>query len=779
MRGRAQLTLAERAWGPALARAAAWAALVMPIACSTIADDPPPECQSDADCDDDQVCSLGQGGICVLRRQPPLPVLGFSIDEGAFSLELQGCDPEVTLEGGGNELRVQRRDLLARNFAFNVISEREVDTCEECLGSCDTEALLCREPVDAKLQLRQSSRFNFTALTSPKGDHLVPVDPPLPAGELPPPVTLAWPSYDTPDPAAHAATILDTEHITKTMTDPTSEATLRRVIAQELTVPLDEDTVPLEVVSLQRCRRGLFGEESVVRTVSGTPVNGALIEFEHAEPIATASTVLGGVGATCDEHEDCPIGWACGDQGSCGLDLRGVLAGTTKGFTDEEVMQGTSAGAFLEAWIYTYCEGIDAGADQDPLRREFEVRVTPPATSGLPAVVYEHTQQFPDPSSPGASRLLPFKDGSQEEAKVGYLCLPDWEPAHPVSFDVIGTPVKLIQNQLGDYRCCSTECLPTLDPDGNPTPPPIDETCKTFQRVRFSTRWVLDIEAATTWAFAGCIPTGQNEDGSNGRYVRDVQTCAQQPCSVDLTPGAADEQSRSYTVEILQPPTSVFRSARYQLDIGPDTTELEPFVLQPRVLLRGQIVCAEGSEDDCLALDAVVAVERLRTDTDENNPIGPFYFDARVDAEGNFVLPVEPGLYVITAYPGSNLPGGPAPFQIVDLRETSSLVQLVDGVPTAQLPEPLELDAGVLVTVLLRDFDNNTSVVPLDIGSWKDNPAFADFDLNDVDTCYGGSPRRGCQIRRLISGPAPTFLLLTKRLQVTARGGGPTKCSEG
>jgi hypothetical protein len=181
------------------------------------------------------------------------------------------------------------------------------------------------------------------------------------------------------------------------------------------------------------------------------------------------------------------------------------------------------------------------------------------------------------------------------------------------------------------------------------------------------------------------------------------------------------------------------------------------------------------TETTCSAQSAVVAAERLRSDpsdTDSGDPIGPFEFQARVDAAGNFVMPVDPGVYVVTAYPGVGQPGGPAPYEVVDLSEDSELIEDVDGVPNATLPEPLELDDGVLVRVQLRDFAVSTRVTPLDIGSWEYQSDFPeDLDLNAPATCLTSSTR-GCSIRRLRPTDTSISLLLSGKFQFTTRDRG-------
>jgi hypothetical protein len=724
--------------------------------CSTIAEDPPPECEVDQDCGENLICSIAQGNICVPEVQPPLANLGFDIREDEFRIELHGCDPEVNLEPGGNELRVRSRKNLARDFEFSVSSIKDVETCDACgVGfTCDAEDLTCKGPIDAQLDLQQNSRLGLDSLKVDAKQYTIPIDPPLPDGELPAPVPFVWPQYDSDDPKAHWATQIDVT--------PSDMAPLRRVIA---------DTVegPFDLVSTHRCQRGLFGGEGEVRLFSDVPVpvGDATVEFFHDEPIAAPSTVIGPT-RTCSDETPCPLGWSCNSLGTCGLDLTGVSIG--KASTSNDPMGGFHGG-FVPVPIYTYCETI-ASTPEDPLSLELFVRVTPLPETGLPTVVYRIDQTFLDPPSPDASHSVSMD---------GVLCLPPWQPPHTIGFSVVGEPVELASNDLGVYRCCSTDCLPTQGPDVEPIPPPNSDTCSGFERIQFDTLWFLEPEGVTAWGIAceGTVPS-TNSAGANGRYSREVEPggCGDTPCAtVDLTHGQDGEVGRLYDVGIVQPQGSVFRSRRLQVTVDADTLEFSPFELEPRVLLRGSVTCAADTEANCNFANAVVAVERLRVDTDESNPIGPFFFQGTSDAEGNFVLPVEPGVYVITSYPAIGQPGGPSPLQILDLRSESTMVETTaEGVPTATLEQPLELDEGVLVRALLKDFDSNTSITPLDVGSWTSDPAFEGFDLNAPETCHNSDPTAGCQIRRLRPNNASISLLLSKQFQFTARTGASDPC---
>lgn len=725
--------------------------------CSTVDFGPIDECKEDADCGAGSVCSVAQGNICVPEQLPPRAVLGFDIREGAVRVELAGCDPEVETELGGSELLVQRRDDIVEDYSLRALVKRSVENCggDECSGECDEEALTCTEALDSTLSAAQRSRLGLAATeVGPLAYDTTPEDMPLPEGELPPAVTLTWPRYESEAPSAHAA-------LTLTL-DPSDEssgpAKLARVIAEGAVGSGAEGE--LEVTSLLRCQRGLVAGESAVRTLSGSPVAGATLEFAYDEAIAASSTVLGGTGPSCADDEDCSPGWACDTEaGRCGLDLDGVSAGSTVSLEN---------GGFMPAWVYTYCEGTVA-PPADPLTRSFTVRATAPSDSGLPNMTYSLEVDFADPPSVDADRRVPLAD-------VGF-CFPDWQPPQTVSFELSGAPVELLDHeQLGVYSCCSTACLPS-DPTAEPIPPPSIDSCANFEAVRFETRWTNNQQPA--WGIAGCTDTALNSVGANGRYSREIKTCDEdEGCSVALTPGEADEGSRSYLYTVVQPNGSVFRSYRDVIEMTPESTDFGVFELRPRVIVSGRIECPDVLR--CDATNAVVAAERLRVEGDETDPPGPYEFSARADTGGNFVLPVDPGVYVLTAYPAVGKAGGPAPYAVLDLREDSSLVEIVEGVPKVdRSDQPFMLEEGLLVRAQLRDFDFATTVVPIDLGSWNYQEGDFGYDLNDPETCYSpaGSPQRGCGIRRLRPSDTPISLLLSKRFQFTARSTGPSQCS--
>ncbi|KIG12293.1 hypothetical protein DB30_01634 [Enhygromyxa salina] len=720
-------------------------------ACSTVDRGPIAQCEDDIDCGDDAVCSLALGSICVPEAPPPRTVIGLDIQEGNVRIELEGCDPEVSRQVQGTELRVEKHDSLVKSYRLRANEVHSVlncggSSCED--GVCDETTLTCTKPSDALLGLSMISRLGLAELTSPQKTYLTVTDPPQPEGVLPPPVEFIWPSYDSSNETAHAALRL---RVTPPLEAPT-RSQYQRVIAEDA-------EADLETAAVIRCQRAIFGNEGSVRTLAGVPVSGANVEFIHNEPIATSATVIG-TGASCVDTEDCLPGWACNAAGTCGLDLTGVSAGSSVSIEDPP-------GALAPAFLHTYCEGIVAPVE--PLIRHFRVSVTPPASTGLPNAIYSLAQGFIDPPQPGIFTEVNIQDIDGAEG----LCLPNWQPPQTISFSLSGAPVPLTETELGVYACCSTECLPNTETEGGPTPPPTIETCQNFDTARFETRWYH--EDLVTWAIAGCIPTASYNDGSSGGVVRNIDECPDDGCSVDLSPGELEEASRMYRVSIVQPVGSVFRSQTFQVAVDPETTSFEPFELEPRVLVRGQIACASDS-DNCNAENAIFAAERLRADTDDSDLPGPFYFQGRVDATGSFVLPLDPGLYVVTAYPAVGQSGGPAPFEVLDLREGSPELTSVGGVLNAVLSKPLELDDGVLVRVQLSGFDVSTRVTPLDTGSWASQASFPPaFDLNAPLTCHGSSSR-GCVIRRIRPTDTPIPLLISGRFEFTTRDRGSDQC---
>ena len=145
--------------------------------------------------------------------------------------------------------------------------------------------------------------------------------------------------------------------------------------------------------------------------------------------------------------------------------------------------------------------------------------------------------------------------------------------------------------------------------------------------------------------------------------------------------------------------------------------------------------------------------ERLRSpDVDPEAVLGPYFYTASTIPGSllcEFVLPVNPGVYLVTALPQTASPGGPARISVLDLRLESELVDSSGPMPIAELAAPIVLEAGTLVTLELDNFDRSSVAVPLDLAAWQaDRRSSRASTSTRRDTCYGAAGR-GCEIRRL------------------------------
>src|SRR5690606_18797768 len=215
---------------------------------------------------------------------------------------------------------------------------------------------------------------------------------------------------------------------------------------------------------------------------------------------------------------------------------------------------------------------------------------------------------------------------------------------------------------------------------------------------------------------------------------------------------------RSYTVELVSPEGSVFRSEVRNFEIEAGVTSLPEIKLLPRVVLTGRVGCAEAEGEDCVPGDSNVIAERIRMPGDGLYTPSPYVFDSTTLEDGSYLLLLDPGVYVLTALPSRVAAHGPSPYVVVDLRlaTSSSSVTVLDGVPIATAPA-LQLEAGVPSRVQLRSFDGNGRMSPVDLGSWTYqadplvDPDGRELDLNDPTTCYSEAVgARGCAIRSML-----------------------------
>jgi hypothetical protein len=225
-----------------------------------------------------------------------------------------------------------------------------------------------------------------------------------------------------------------------------------------------------------------------------------------------------------------------------------------------------------------------------------------------------------------------------------------------------------------------------------------------------------------------------------------------------------DGSARDYELRLESPTARLLTSRRLTIPVLA-SAEPQEVQLERRVLVRGRVrldetACADAApvDGDCGSEGACVRAERLRMPGESvATVVGPYthdvttYYDPIAHRPGDYVLPLDPGVYLLTALPLSGSRGGPASIQILDLREGEDVQR------------DLVLGSGVLVSLDLSGFVPRAQIVPLDRGSWRDlvhpgraddaDPSARTVVLNAIGECLQPADEvpKGCRIRRLIS----------------------------
>jgi hypothetical protein len=760
-------------------------------ACST-AERPtqPEECRTHSDCPEDEVC--GPRGRCIPASDvPPLAYLAFDIQEAlggqtAFRAEIFGCDEEIA-----------RRDQVLQLERAGISQTLE-------LSAVSVDDVGETTPLPATFDLTQPSRF-----ARPPGPRRT-IAHPLVDGEMPTDTVVAWPRYrpenrqpnpqlnpqlagggfilwtitpksveDGPDRApmlvmlTPPAVIEDAACTHDDECDPSEQCVGWR--GARACRPMRNPNTKYENIRYQEgCERPVRGRVAWIDSdhERGDPIGSVNIGVRHrADPEgdgfgiwATADEPLDEREPECSTDADCIAGAQFCDQASrqCFLNLEGRVANST---SIDNLM--TDELGFFTTRVYTYCEG-EAAAQ---LRRHYIVNVSDRDPNRVvPSITYDAEVSFPPPLGPGDP-----VSGDLD----GVLCVPDWGPPHSLLVSLHGDPVTLVgAGEHGDgYTCCGIGCLPRDAEDAEQTQTVTEVSCsgRTSQppTLRFEAPVTLSPQGVANWREAGCaLPRPADDDprviGSLTRTARSVgQT---NPCGFDdstqcevvgLAAGPGGSP-RPYRVRLETPEGSLFRSVDISVDVEADVQDLE-ITLQRRVLVRGRVslpieVCV--ADDDCGSEAASVMAERLRM-PGERRPPGPHFhqvptfFDPARQTEGHYVLPLDPGVWVVTALPERGTEGGPAVYAVLDLRDEVDREQ------------DFVLDFGAVVTLEIDDgFDPRTTVAPLDGGSWREarleHPGRVDLaedarfiDLSAVGECWGDEGQ-ACRIRRLFpSGPFP------------------------
>ena len=759
-------------------RARTWwlAAIATSWACSSAMEPTPVEfCQSDADCSEDQVC--GPTGFCS-DQFFPLAYIAFDVQESAgsqtqFRAELFGCDQEV-----------EARPPDGLEISQGVVSQ----TLELSVVRRDAANLeFMSVPLEATFELSQASRLSRPLFRRS-------VAHPPSEGEATS-VEVRWPRYH-PENQQLNPQYAGGGFILWTITPRAIEGEPDRAPMYAMFVPpvadetlLCEDgdepcgpglecvgwngadvcrpqrnprTAYLNVGYQEVCNRQLRGQAVLI-----TP------DFERGNPIAgTSVSVRYGPGVDGDPFgvpalEDAPLlerapqcssDADCIDEGQfcdlasrqCFLNLVGRVANAVDATTDDS--------GWFSTPVYTYCEGQTT----TPVRRTYTVNVSDRDTERIaervvPSINYDGEAVFSPPPN------VEDKPAGQID---GLLCVPDLGPPKALQVTLRGEPVTLLSGGSADqeYTCCDIGCLPREE--GETTG--VSESSCTGRTSTDPT--VLRLEAPVTlspaaiagWIEAGCaLPSVADDSDRTIGVLSRIARCTDDSgaCEVQGLAAGPDGGARRYRLRLEAPEGSLFRSMDVPVDIqAGDDGPLE-IELLPRVLVRGRVMlpddlCPAAAEGgDCGSANAWVMAERLRwPENDERRPPGPYFQQVQTfvdpvrQTKGHYVLPLDPGVWIVTALPATASLGFPARYEILDLRDAPATTE-----------QNFPLDQGSLVTLKLDDFDRRATVATIDSGSWRDILQHEGrfIDLSNVRECWGDEGQ-ACRIRRLFPlGPIP------------------------
>lgn len=798
--------------------------LALPLACSTLASpEPASVCISDDDCDK----SLGEicgAGTCYASNLPARNEVALDITAagvgGSFRLELFGPDHAVSrIDTPPVRYHV---DLDNHDMVSGVRDELRLSVLETYrFGDQVAEV-----PLRAGLTPTQSSRLgvptpNVVPLrVDPFDAQGKPLDP-LPV------IVLPWAHYDSndkspgysgpgPEPERPLLVTINADD----GLDPNVNVDVQRGVVYRQLVREQQALSSTHTFNLRTdrdCHRNLYGTARVIGEgtdapspvpigvelfhIRRDPAPGPICDPEPATgtpAICSPDTIArvsdykpvpctaknqcpqplgcyptdandGSRACGCGSDSECPMGQVCELQSRrCALDLANPDLGVTGyglqasegGLVTANVVKQDVEISEFEAWVYTYCED-DREADREI---EYIVRATPKALDMEP--------QAPLPSlSFHTSVDFVWQNGERPRAQLKNLCFPDWKPPQTLAFDVSSAPQELYRDATDQpFVCCSASCLDLANPA-----PAAPDSCRLAATLTARTIFTPD---AQLWTDRGCMELDSADptvpEGSQRlSFSFDRTTCPKDACDIALSPG---NTSLEYELRIEPPPSSLIRSMIVPAHVvDATTTSVTLPKLEYRVLLRGSVT-AKDCDAASLTIDcprASILAERLRI-AGEEPALSPIFLSTPTipGSNGDFVLAVNPGVYLVTALPASGSPGGPADIRVVDLRLDSKQVDTSGPIPIADLETPLALDVGKLVTVELEGFGRSTKAVPFDVGYWANPKPSLDgqpLDLNDPATCYG-SLNRGCQIRRLRATGSILSLTQESYVKYLARG---------
>lgn len=788
------------------------ALFVTALGCSTLAALPDPqECVSDDDCaEEDEICAPDTR-ICVPNSNvPPIADLGFDIQElvggnVVFRTEVGGCDQEMDVTQSRLGLRASE---LEQTFALEVLADAESPTPPLIPGlltgaiELSQASRFARPPllpprldyptVDATSEvptllptLVRWPRYHPDDIQPPAfegGGFIVwrtipdvgaPVLQMLVPPQLVPPVD---------DDGMATTCIADTDCCDLDNTGTACVPTDPNFCVEELGLctAIGNPQFAFTYAYQERCALELTGRlamidgESLERLawLGGVPLN-----IRHADTAGTADDTPPRLGvhaidgvAIEDRPAQCTSDAGCiegeqfcdtetsPDAGQCVLALAGRAADSGSIVTLPDLADDPSddenVGKFA-ANVYTYCEN---NVDNIGYVRSFTVSASPPGPIASLSYTFDASV---------APLMLGVTHPSANVPKD--LCVPDWGASKPLSLQLVGAPVSLLGAGTQEFKCCDVACLPASADVASTEPTQLSScdgrTTTGELTATVSASLVLDTADLAAWDDADCQPPDTGPSGVVGGIRRQMDCSAavsDATCTaLDLAAGK-EGSPREYELRLESPMGSLFQSGTAKIDVDGSEAPQE-IKLERRVLVRGRIVldgttCGEEAID-CGSEGAIVRAERLRMPGESDaTEVGPYfhevqtYFDPTTGRQGGYVLPLDPGVYLLTALPLSGSRGGPAEISVIDLTEVDSMER------------DLVLSSGQLVTLDLTGFDPRAQIVPLDRGSWRSvehpgrmadpDPARRTVDLNAIGECLQPADEQpqACRIRRLLSG---------------------------
>ncbi|MCA9713149.1 MAG: hypothetical protein H6713_31085 [Myxococcales bacterium] len=798
------------------------AAALVSASCSVAAPTPAPvSCETNEDCDAGEVCSADQGGVCVKAELPPRKIVGIHIEEeskvfgdATFFLDLLAEDRAVRqVTSFPNRYRISK--FNARDENGDLVRPGVRDTLN--LGVSERgyfaalDAAEKMEPyetplMDALITLSQGSRLGLSSNSRPKGGISYPPRDSETLELLAETITLAWPHHDDEDALSQLPLVA-----TLSPTKPEEGMVSKRGVIYRLlrrSPPGDgADTYNIQLDTTLECHRRLDGA-LIMLPGPNSPEPGTVatsVRMRYSTPHATLSSVASPGGPElvqcfqdlcpapaacimddelelmrcgCESDDHCNPGLACDvERGYCALDLTGRTA--------QNNIEALIDGDPFRSYLYTYCD--DAVEEDRSL--DLIITVTPSAESGLPELSFRASPEFEAAT-----------ESSQTIAQLpGNLCLPNWPVAQPVEIPLGGAPVAIGERGVPiaqEYVCCDLSCLE------NDTPPSTPAECEPEAVVSFSGVFVRpgsepgdDVDV---WADNECLPlyssaAPEQGDPNEVAFSRAASIeCSSDGCTANLSRGPTDAPI-AYSMRVEPKSNSVFRSrALDDVVLEEGLSSLEPLTLEYRVQLRGRVTPSDalceaqvedpmdGSSSCVIEREAQVVAERLRIAGDDDPVLAPYYYARDTFDRGKFVLAVNPGVYLVTAYPAIGSQGTASRIKVVDLRLDSTRVKYRDdGVPEATLADPIELDIGQLATIELDEFHKSTAANPVDLGSWTlgDPLEFegVPLDLNDPNTCYksGEGEAVGCVVRQLTNNNAKVLISQQRYVTFSTRSTAP------